>query len=499
MSTNPPSVEDLDKRVTYLEIIEGIRQECPPGQVWSGDANKCVDLPPLPPAPADPEKPPTDEIPIIAAQSSGVDGVNKPENAYDNNPATRFSVRGIGSWISLDLGAVQEVHLIQFVWYMQPGEKERTNVITLEFSDQPNATPAASSPSTTEHTNHGKPISVADFGDAPKQARSIVAKLTSTTETRQWFSITDIKVTGKILTPVAPAAPTPEPPQPVPPEPQPTGDIGKDGVKMIYPTVQGGTEFFLNMEDPYKQGSGFEDHGQFNISYGHGSQFPFTKHTQGSLTYFNTEGSPVTYASGSKTGRSTRLDVYPDGGKWSNKTKYYWKDNPGYLYTDHSIGSGEFTVFIRTHGDLGTHQAYACKIGGRDEDDLRSLIEMVYPTASHSDVQVNVNYAHFPYVNCKPKILISPPKLVAEKWVGVKCVHKIAADKKSGDWELWFDDNPFDDAGKIANNWKLAATYHDVGVKEYGNVPLTWKCHKDLCRVDGFKSVDFSLISDRQI
>jgi len=490
MSTPPPSVEDLDKRVTYLEFIEGIRQECPPGKVWSGDANKCVDVPPLPPSPA-----PDEQIPIIASQSSGVDGINKPANAYDGNPATRFSVKGLGSWISLDLGAVQEVHGIQFVWYMQPGE-QRTNVITLEFSDQAGATPAASSPSTTEHTNHGQPVSLAGPFEPAKQARSIVAKLASTTNTGQWFSITDIKVTGKILTPVD------APPVvviPVPPQPEPTGNIGKDGVKMIYPTVQGGTEFYLNMDDPYKQGSGYQDHGQFNVSFGHGSQFPITKHTQGSLTYFNTAGSPITYNSGAAPGRSTRLDVYPDGGKWSNKTKYYWKDNPGYLYTDHSIASGEFTIFIRTHGPLGTHQAYACKIGGRDEDDLRSLIEMVYPTASHSDVQVNYNYAHFPYVHAKPKIILAPPKLVAEKWVGVKCIHKIAADKKSGDWELWFDDDPFDAAGKIANNWKLAATFHDVGTKEYGNVPLTWQCHKDLCRVDGFHNVDFTLISDRAI
>jgi len=276
--------------------------------------------------------------------------------------------------------------------------------------------------------------------------------------------------------------------------------LGKDGVRQIYPTAQGGTEFYLNMDDPYKVGSGHNnDSGQFNISYGHGSQFPFTKHTEGGLTFFNTEGSPITYASGSKPGRSTRLDVYPAGGKWNNKTKYSWKSNPGFLYTADSIGSGEFTLYVRTHGDLGTHQAYACKIGGRDEDDLRSLIEMVYPTASHSDVQVNINYAHFPYVNVKPKIVNAPPKLVEGKWIGVKCVHKIAADKKSGDWELWYDDSPFDASGKPANNWKLAATYHDVGVKQYGNVPLTWKCHKDLARIDGFKNVDFTLISDREI
>jgi hypothetical protein len=34
---------------------------------------------------------------------------------------------------------------------------------------------------------------------------------------------------------------------------------------------------------------------------------------------------------------------------------------------------------------------------------------------------------------------------------------------------------------------------------EYNNIPMTWKCHKDVCRVDGFANIDFSLISDREI
>jgi hypothetical protein len=83
----------------------------------------------------------------------------------------------------------------------------------------------------------------------------------------------------------------------------------------------------------------------------------------------------------------------PDGGKWSNKTTYDWQNNPGYLYSNNSIDSGEFTTYIRVHGDLHKHQAYAHKIGGRDEDPIRSLIEMVYPTASHSNITVNYNYA----------------------------------------------------------------------------------------------------------
>jgi len=282
-----------------------------------------------------------------------------------------------------------------------------------------------------------------------------------------------------------------------------TTNIGPDGVKHIYETVSGGTEFYLNMDNPYKDGGGkgtTNNTAQFNISFGTGSHFPFTKHTENGLTFFNTTGSPIKYKSGSKPGRSVRLDCYPDGGKWNNHTKYSWESNPGYLYTPKSIGSGEFTTYIRVHGDLGTHQAYAHKIGGRDEDDIRSLLEMVYPTATHNDIQVNYNYAHFPYVNAKPTIIFNPPTLAdSGKWIGVKTVHKIANDKKSSEWEMWVDTDPFDNDGKPKNNWQLAATYTDNGVSGYKNIPLTWQCHKDLCRVDGFANVDFTLISDRAI
>jgi hypothetical protein len=114
-----------------------------------------------------------------------------------------------------------------------------------------------------------------------------------------------------------------------------------------------------------------------------------------------------------KPGRSVRPHIYPDGGKWNNKTSFSWQSNPGYLYTPNSIGSGEFTTFIRVHGDLGSHQAYAHKIGGRDEDPIRSLIEMCYPTSTDNYIQINYNYSHFSYVrSLKRHRLILAPEIL---------------------------------------------------------------------------------------
>jgi len=272
--------------------------------------------------------------------------------------------------------------------------------------------------------------------------------------------------------------------------PQPNKNIGPDGVLQIYPDAKGGTQVYMK-DSP--------DPKIFNVSYGTGSHIPFNKKTEGNLTFFNTVGSPITYHSGAPPGRSTRIDTYPDGGMWSNKTKYSWQDNPGYLYTDKGIKNGEYTTFIRVHGSLGTHQAYSATISGRDEDSIRSLMEMVYPTSTHSDIQVNYNYAHFPYVNAKPQIIKAPSKLVPEKWIGVKTIH-FETGPNTTHWEMYVNENPFDAQGNVDNKgWYKAAEYEDKGCKEYGNKAVTWKCHKDVCRVDGFQSVDFALFSDREI
>ena len=101
---------------------------------------------------------------------------------------------------------------------------------------------------------------------------------------------------------------------------------------------------------------------------------------------------------------------------------------------------------------------YAHKIGGRDEDPIRSFIEMVYPTSSHSNITVNYNYAHFPYVAVKPTLIIPNPPPLADNgdWLGLKTVHKISADRSYSDWEMYIDVDPFNANGP-ANNWTLAA------------------------------------------
>jgi hypothetical protein len=288
------------------------------------------------------------------------------------------------------------------------------------------------------------------------------------------------------------------PPSPAPtPRPQPGSSIGPDGVLQIFASDAGANEHYQGKE-PQKD--------VFNVSYGGGSVLKYTVKNENGLDFINTEGSPITYNSGSPPGQSTRWDVYSKPGLYKNKTKYAWNKLPqdgAYLYENvpACIRNEEFTTIARVHGDLGTHQSYAHKLGGRNDDTIRSLIEIVHPTATHKDVQVNYNYAHFPYVNVIPKIVNNPPTLKDDgKWYGFKTIHYVNPDGKSSHWESWYDDDPIDTAtGKPKNNWKLVCTYEDRGTSGYKNVPWTWANEKSVCRIDGFKNVDIALSSSREI
>ena len=238
---------------------------------------------------------------------------------------------------------------------------------------------------------------------------------------------------------------------------------------------------------------------RFNISYGSGSHFPSTKHTEEGITFFNSAGAVQNYACGSPSSRSCRFDVYPGG---TGSAKYAWnsKPTPDFLMNAQGIRNREMTMYLRPHGQLKTHESCAFKIGGRDNDEVRSAIEIVYPTATHSTVVVNYNFAHFPYVAEKNiKQIFTGDKLTDGKWVAIKCVTKVSDDKKTQYLAIYADLTPWKSDGTPNNQFKLKAECVTRGVSEYDNIVCSWKCQKDVLRVDGFRNVDYALYSDREI
>jgi hypothetical protein len=300
----------------------------------------------------------------------------------------------------------------------------------------------------------------------------------------------DISTTISRRTPTTPT--TSSAPSPLPPSITTKGTTGPDGVLQLYPTLPGGKQFYVGTNP---------DRSRFNVSYGRNSHLPFTPKQEeeggiGGLTFYNTTGSPISYRSGQPGGRSVRLDVYPDGGMWSNHTNHSFRNNPGYLYTPAGIASGEFTVYIRPHGSLGTHQACVWKLAGRDEDEIRSVFEIGAADAKHPTPFANWDYTHYAYHKCPTQVYSHHGRLIPERWYGMKAVRIVSPSRKFCDFHLYEDTIV---NGKPANKWRLIAYAHDSGDKDMDGIVCTWKSHKDVVRVDGFQSVDFALLSTRAI
>ena len=236
-------ISDLKARV---ETIEGIVQRCPSGQHWDLHTQSCVPDAPIPPV--------EQALTLMGATSSTPDGANTAQAAIDGKTTTRFSSKGPGAFITIDLGGVQEVRSIRFTWFNQANESRR-NVVGIDFSEQTWPNPPTGTPAVS-HTNTSD-VSTVEF--ATRKARAIIIRLMSTSNTGNWFSITDIKISGvQLVEPRAPPAPptpsTPPPPptQPTTPTtPTPAGTSDSWGFPHLYANKAGNRwEFGGNVKDP---------------------------------------------------------------------------------------------------------------------------------------------------------------------------------------------------------------------------------------------------------
>lgn len=285
--------------------------------------------------------------------------------------------------------------------------------------------------------------------------------------------------------------------------PVPAAGVDRFGVAKIFPDYPSPEypPFYIDMVNKSANSA------RFNISYGSGSHIAYDLRSASGSTpaYYNSAGAVQHYASGSPDSRSCRFDIYLAEGMFASIGNYSYKNNPGYLYKRTHDHNSETTIYLRPHDQLGTHESCAFKLHGRDNDEIRSCIEMVWPTATHGEVVVNVEYKHFPYVSVKNvrqyTSTSSTRKLTDNQWVGLKCVLILADDKRSNWLGMYEDIQPFTTDGKPRNGWKLRADCVFTGVSDddYDNIICSWDGHKSTVRIDGFANVDFLWYSHRQI
>jgi F5/8 type C domain len=83
---------------------------------------------PPPPSPGTCQK-----LPISNVAAIGDDGINHPANAIDNNPNTRWSNLGVGSWIQADLGEKMTICSVDIAWYN--GNQRQNNFVISVSND----------------------------------------------------------------------------------------------------------------------------------------------------------------------------------------------------------------------------------------------------------------------------------------------------------------------------------------------------------------------------
>jgi hypothetical protein len=149
---------------------------------------------------------PAQEItPTGSAVTASTHDGNLPQNAVDNNLATRWSANGDGQWIQFDLGTVRSIGSVSIAWY---SGNTRTSTFDIQVSDCCGAwttvRSATSSGTTTAEQNF-------DFADVSGR---YVRYLGHGNSVNGWNSLSEVSIFAggtATQTPPPPVTPTPPP------------------------------------------------------------------------------------------------------------------------------------------------------------------------------------------------------------------------------------------------------------------------------------------------
>ena len=208
------------------------------------------------PSPALPSSDKCDSnLPVSGVKASASQSGNPASGATDNNPNSRWSNQGFGSWVRIDLGDVKKICSMDILWYRG---NERINTFEISTSQDGNAFTKIFSGSSTDT------IAPEKYTFSETEARYVKITVTGNTQ-NDWASISEVDIFGIDSTsPPPPPIPQQEicgdgidnnnngqidegcPSEPPLPPPSP----GIDDVQEIYPTATGGETWFFNPNNP---------------------------------------------------------------------------------------------------------------------------------------------------------------------------------------------------------------------------------------------------------
>jgi hypothetical protein len=273
---------------------------------------------------------------------------------------------------------------------------------------------------------------------------------------------------------------------PTAPPATPGADLDEDGVRKLLPSAATGTSFRLGTNDP-------NDLAGFLIE----QKVVAREQALGSLRYWNTNTFNLNY-SGGGTGKTTRLHII--GGE----QKFTWKSQAGFLSSATDFRNQEFTAFVRVHDifDAGRAMVTMKIRGGKhmaSNGDLASCTMMTISPSAKTMFGKELTHPSYDYVKLTPQ---TDASLTDNKWVGLKIVsYAKPAEPTKVVNQLYVDTNPFDAEGTPLNGWKLLSEYVDMEGKSTGRYSklADWGGEQTTVRIDGVTSVDFALVSAREI
>ncbi len=262
-----------------------------------------------------------------------------------------------------------------------------------------------------------------------------------------------------------------------------------DGVAMMFPAKPGGTSFRLGTMIPTSD----PEHLKLWAD-------TLTQMTQSGVTFWRSTGHPVSYASGQPDGTSHRLMIFASGGLQT----YNWQTGAipnGYCGNPNDLNSFEATVYCRLNTLTGTHESVSWSIrGGTHNGPNCSSIGLSLkngPNGGTSAAYKELTWPTYGYANTTP--LFSYTK-VSGAWVGIKIVSYITSSTTVRNL-MYLDTTPYNGSGGKNNTWQLYLDWTDtqgVAMGPYTQAAL-WAGWMNMFRVDGWTTVDFSILSAREI